>query len=610
MNIFEAGDKILEASRKYDLSISDIDDMMFYLLRKHYKSKPPTIREFLTNPIYLPGVGDTIYPIWWEVLDKIYPSIFMNPYYLILLYACTSAGKSTILAIIALYELCKILCLKNPLRTYNLGLNDIIYFDIHMPTKNMGEQTNWAKIINMLNLSPYFLKEINIPSVSSGFGLLTKNIALELITSVEDTVSKAVYFVGMDEYNEKRHSKIQNEGIYKSLDRRMEGRFMDTSGFVPYKFVISSSPKDSSDELSTLTEELDKITEVGNKKAYKTGSIPQWKTRGCNLYYCGEKFGVYLGDEYTEPFILPKDEKDTPSDLDFEKVKYVPIEYLRSFEQDIIGSIQDILGISTNKTGKLYSSDSYITNAFCQKNLFSSDVIKIPFNIGKEEGVKLLLSFFDLNSIKFPEYARALHIDVGLTGDRLGFSGCCLVPATHIKGGGTGIFKDNIYNSDFTVGLESYNNEEIPLDVVVGFIEKINKIGYPVGLVTYDGFQSAAIGQPLTRLKIENKLQSLDRTKDPYLIHKRAVLQGRYIGAKNDICIQEYSKLENLPNGIDHPANGSKDLSDASTGAFFGCYMNEDLLLKNRRLIKVLQRSQSSSLMERLARSGFGTLNI
>lgn len=607
MDIFEAGERVLKASKEYHLSMQELDDAMYFLLKDHYKERPPTFTEFLENPLYLPGINDILYPIWKDTFKKIYPSVFFNPYYLILLYACTSAGKSLVLTIIAAYELCKVLCLKNPLKTYHLGTSDIMYFDFHMPTKTLGEQTNWAKFINLLNLSPFFLKEVNIPSTSSNFGLLTKNIALELITSAEDTVSKAVYFVGMDEYNEKKHAQVQNDSIYKYLDRRMEGRFMDTSGFVPYKFVIASSPKDSSDELSQLTEELDDLTEVGNKKAYKTGSIPQWLTRGCNLNYCGRKFAVYVGDEYNEPFLI-KEGESIPEDVDFEKVHYVPIEYLRSFEQDIIGAIQDILGISTNKSGRLYSSAKHLEASLCQNNLFTSEVIKIPFNIGLKEGVELLMSYFRINSVKFPEYARAIHVDVALSGDRLGLSGCFVIPANHIKGGGKGIFKDNMFTSDFTVGLESYNNEEIPLDVVVGFIDKINRIGYPVGLVTYDGYQSAAISQPLTRLKIENKLQSLDKTKDPYLIHKRAVISGRYIGAKNNICLKEYLKLENLPTKIDHPMNGSKDLSDATTGAFFGAFMNEDILLKNRRLIKVLQRSQSSNLMERLAKSGFGRL--
>lgn len=605
MDLFEASSKILESSKRYKMTMQEMDDALYFLLKDHYRMKPPTWDEFLQNPIYVPGVGETLYPVWRKFFKDIYPSVFFNPYYLIVLYACTSAGKSTVLSLIALYELVKVLCLKNPLKTYSLGLNDILYFDFHMPTKTLGEQTNWAKFINLLNLSPFCLKEVNVPSISSGFGLLTQNIALELITCAEDTVSKAVYFVGMDEYNEKKNSKVQNDSIYNSLNRRMEGRFIDTSGFVPYKFVISSSPKDSSDELSSLVEDLNKVSTLGNKRVYKTGHITQWETRGCNLIYSGKKFGVFIGDEYTEPFII-KDMKNIPETIDLEKIEYVPIEYLQSFEGDVLGAIQDILGIGINKSGKLYSSDKYIKSALCQENLFSSEVIKIPFNIGKEEGLELLLSYFDTNNIKYPEYARAIHVDVGLTGDRLGLSSCCIVPVTHIKSNGTGIFKDNLYLSDFIVGLESFNKEEIPLDVVVEFINYINKLNYPVGLVTYDGFQSAAISQPLSRYKIENRLHSIDRTKDPYLVHKRAVLQGRYVGAQNTICQREFTNLLNLPNKIDHPKDGSKDLSDATAGAFFDCFLYEDILLKNRRLIKVLNRhTPVNNLQRTLQKYGF-----
>lgn len=607
MNILDAMDCVAKESKRYKLTMSEMDDAIFYLMKDHYKEKPPTWQEYLENPIYVPGANDILYPIWRETLGKIYPSIFYNPYYLIILSASTSSGKSLVLNLIAGYELVKLLCLKNPLQTYDLGMNDIIYLDFHMPSLKLGEQTNWAKFINLLNNSPYFLKEVNIPSVSSGFGLLTKNIALELITEKEQTVSKAVFFVGMDEFNEKKYANTDNESIYTYLDRRMEGRFMNTFGYVPYKFIIASSPKDSSDELSTLVGKLGDLKESGNRKAYVTGHIPQWLTRGCNLQYSGKKFGVYLGDEYSEPSLILEGE-EVPDNMDTEKIEYVPIEYLRSFQQDIIGSIQDILGISTNMSGKLYASKSYIEASYCQENLFTSKTFSIPFDIGKEEGLELMLSYFDFNKIKFPEYSRAIHVDVGLTGDRLGLSSCISVPSTYMRADGTGIFKDNNYISDFLVGIESYNKEQIPLDVVAEFIIEIDKRGYPVGMVSYDGYQSASISQPLSRKKIPNKLQSLDKTKEPYLIHKRALIQGRYIAPDNDICKKELSELLNLPTKIDHPTEGSKDLSDASAGSFFTCYMNQDELAKNKKLIKVIKSNskQVNSLKERLKNSGLG----
>lgn len=610
MNILEAMNAIAKESKKYNLTMQELDDAIFYLTKDQYKQKPPTFQEFLENPIYVPDANETLFPIWRETFKKIYPSIFFNPYYLIILYACTSSGKSYVMNLIAAYELVKLLCLKNPLQTYNLGVNDYIYMDFHMPTQKLGLQTNFAKFCKLLSNSPFFLKEVNIPSTSSGFGMLTQHIALELITEAEQTVSKAVFFVGMDEFNEKKYKQTDNESIYTYLDRRMEGRFLNTYGYVPYKFIIASSPKDSSDELSTMAAKLGDLTTTGNRKAYKTGHIPQWLTKGINLQYSGKKFGVYLGDEYSEPSLILEGEK-IPDSMDIEKIEYVPIEYLRSFQQDIIGSIQDILGISTNMSGKLYNSKQYIEACYCQKNMFTKDSFQIPFNIGLEAGIELMFGYFNMDTIIYPECARAIHIDVGLTGDRLGLSSCFSVPSTYIKGDETGIFKDNIFMSDFCVGIESYNKEQVPLDVVAGFIAEIDKKGYPVGLVSYDGYMSAAVKQPLDRKKIENKLQSLDKTKDPYLIHKRAVIQKRFLAPKNDIVIKEFSELLNLPTRIDHPPaseGGSKDLSDSQAGAFFTCYENEDILLKNRRLVKAIKnsRGQVGTLKERLKNAGLG----
>ena len=113
MNMIEAMSYVAEESKKYNMSFEELDDAIYYLMKDHYKEKPPTFWEYLENPIYVPGANEQLYPIWRDTLKKIYPSIFFNPYYLILLYACTSSGKSFILTLIAGYELAKLLCLKN-----------------------------------------------------------------------------------------------------------------------------------------------------------------------------------------------------------------------------------------------------------------------------------------------------------------------------------------------------------------------------------------------------------------------------------------------------------------------------------------------------------------
>jgi len=53
-DIFEANYKVLQTARKYKMSLQDMDSMIYYELREHYKTKPPTFEEFLTNPITFP----------------------------------------------------------------------------------------------------------------------------------------------------------------------------------------------------------------------------------------------------------------------------------------------------------------------------------------------------------------------------------------------------------------------------------------------------------------------------------------------------------------------------------------------------------------------------
>jgi len=110
-------------ARIKNLSKREIDDLFWDDLQDLYEQRPVDIDTFLENPYFMgehfadPNTGACkIYPFWREKLREIYPSPFYNDYNEVLVMLGIGNGKSTISNISCLYEIYKLLCLKDPAR--------------------------------------------------------------------------------------------------------------------------------------------------------------------------------------------------------------------------------------------------------------------------------------------------------------------------------------------------------------------------------------------------------------------------------------------------------------------------------------------------------------
>lgn len=59
--------------------------------------------------------------------------------------------------------------------------------------------------------------------------------------------------------------------------------------------------------------------------------------------YSGQTFAVFLGEP---PVIIPDDQKEK---FDPSKLYEIPIEYLKSFKENIVSSLRDFAGISIKR---------------------------------------------------------------------------------------------------------------------------------------------------------------------------------------------------------------------------------------------------------------------
>jgi len=98
------------------------------------------------------------------------------------------------------------------------------------------------------------------------------------------------------------------------------------------------------------------------------------------------------------------------------------------------------------------------------------------------------------------------------------------------------------------------------------------------GKVTYDSWNSVEALQELNSKGFRAEELSVDRNIAPYQYLKDCFFDSRISLYHYEHLIGELSRLEKKADKVDHPANGSKDVSDALAGAVWGCYLNSSRL--------------------------------
>ena len=88
-----------------DLSIFELGEIIYELTENCYIQKPVDIETFIRDPYYLGNsIGDTIYPLWVDLLKKVHPHPCLNMYNEIAVSSAIGVGKTTC-AIISMVQL-------------------------------------------------------------------------------------------------------------------------------------------------------------------------------------------------------------------------------------------------------------------------------------------------------------------------------------------------------------------------------------------------------------------------------------------------------------------------------------------------------------------------
>jgi len=165
---------------------------------------------------------------------------------------------------------------------------------------------------------------------------------------------------------------------------------------------------------------------------------------------------------------------------------------------------------------------------------------------------------------------HSVHVDIGLTGDALGFA------LGHYDGKTPeGGIKTYI---DLMVRMQGNPKEPIQISSVRELIYSLTAIGFNIKLITFDGFQSTDCMQILRQKRYNVEYLSVDKGLLPYNNLKASINEGRVNyyrvpsgkpeePSASEVFVRETMQLEEIQGKkVDHPPKGSKDVADAVCG--------------------------------------------
>ena len=189
------------------LSEMDKSNVIYEAVGKEiYETNPVGIREFVNDPYFLGEIyGGTLFKIWRDVLDEIYPAPFCKKYDQVVLSVATRAGKSTISAISLAYEIYLLTCMINPAKILAGKATGNLVFAILSKDNSTALSQVGAELYKALTQAPYFngvvRDKLSFSKADKDGVQITDNILLRVGSSLGTVIGTDLYSGVMDEAN-------------------------------------------------------------------------------------------------------------------------------------------------------------------------------------------------------------------------------------------------------------------------------------------------------------------------------------------------------------------------------------------------------------------------
>lgn len=584
-------DNLTEEERKEvlkilnQLSVNGESKSYNNLLYSDYEEIPVDIETFLKTSKYLGrGLIDdegrfTVFHYWVEMLKKIYPDpLKPAKYNTLALTGSIGIGKSFVAVLIGLYELYRMMCLKDPYVYYGLQPIDKISFAVMNITLDASRGVAWDKMQQLLQSSEWFMEKGTVSGTVNEEWHPPKGIELIAGSLSRHIIGRAVFWCFFDEISFQPNQDVEKQkekakALVNTAIARMQSRFM-RGNVNPTILVLASSKRTEQSYMETFIESKKK----NESKTTLVIDEPQWVIREDKNTV--QKFNVAIGNKFLSSEVIPLNA--TEKDLSIYRdrgynIIQVPMGYYENFIDDIDIALQDIAGISTTQSSKYIAGQrlAEVKNKEL-KNPFTKDIIEVG---NAKEDITQYSEFFNMDYVdkSMMEKPLYVHLDMSISGDKTGIAGIW-IKGIRNSTENKPVNNELVYKLAFSVAIKAPKGYQISFEKNRQFIYWLREQGFNVRGVSCDTFQSYDLLQQLSAKNFNTEIISVDRVDSdrickPYQNFKSTIYEQRIEMYNSTLLTEEIIGLErNNNNGkIDHSPSGinSKDISDAVCGALW-----------------------------------------
>lgn len=562
------------------------DDALFSFMQ-HLERPPIGIEEFLDSEEF---VGATDLTLWPEVRQAI---IDMNKYWWkgpgdgaynsATLMGATGTGKTSISILTTIYHLYLLSCLDNPQAVYGFPKATSIVFPLMGAKPRVVSKVIYLPMRKLIETMPYFQKHFNFDKlIESEMFFPDKNIRVAQAGGDEDAIlGEAVIGGVIDEINfmnvvtrsKKAEVSTGRAGLYdqaqqvhSTMERRKRGRFTRPGPMIGL-VIASSSTKYKGD----FTDRDKKFVEENKIKTRYIYCKRQFDVVPASRF-SGKKFRLVIGNDVHHDTRVLEDDEKVPVGA---WVQEVPIEYKDDFKKKPYDALRDVMGISHNALSPFIKSRHKVyecVEAGKEAGL-ESFLLRNHVTLGEHGMPRVKDGTYCAN----PSRPRYVHIDLSRNADKCGvamlrFDGMREVSRSSTDKAGQPIKELlPVATVEMACSITPDANNEIDVAEVRAFVQHLKtKYGFPIKAVSYDGVDSRESIQAWRKGNMRASMISVDRYSTPYKQFRDALYDTRVILQDDDEVLSEILDLEHDEDKdkIDHPVNGSKDVSDAICGAY------------------------------------------
>jgi len=459
-----------------------------------------------------------------------------------------NSGKDYTSTVAVCYIVYKLLCLKDPAVYYGKPSGDAI--DIINIAINATQAKNvfFKGFKTKVERSPWFagkyyskMDSIEFPhsvTVYSGHSERESHEGLNLLVAILDEISG--FAVETATGNEQGKTA---DNIYKAFRGSVDSRFPDLG-----KVVLLSFPRYPGDFISTKYESAIMEKEVVERthKFILNPDLPEDSE--------GNTLEITWDEDHIVSYNLPG-----VYALKRPTWEINPTRKIEDFKLAFYTDLNDAM--MRFACDPKFSSDAFFKQ---HDKLRSSMSARNPL----DEFRRLEESFHPRQDVKY-----YVHADLAQKHDK------CAVAIAHVeKWVSIQVLKDlnqvvPVVVVDFVAWWEPKVEGPVNLSEVKQWIQNLRRLGFDLGMVTFDRWNSFDIQNELKKVGIRTDTVSV--AKKHYEDMAMLVYEDRLIMPGIELLFEELTQLKIMKNNrVDHPRKSSKDLADAVCGAIYGAIVN------------------------------------